>query len=128
MFHQQEAHPQHFPINYIPLSTVSISWSLNWVGLVHLQLAISSWKQAIWTPKTWILGGELSLSFRECIPPKINMSPEKGPFQKEDNLPTSIFQGMEEILHQLMGRLPYYLQGLGYIPAGCWEFVLPTLC
>ena len=25
--------------------------------------------------------------------PKINMSPEKGPFQKENSLPTIIFQG-----------------------------------
>ena len=30
---------------------------------------------------------------------------------------------MEEILHQLIGRLSHYLQGFGTIPSGCLGFL-----
>ena len=42
-------------------------------------------------------------------PGKINMSPEKGPFEKENSLPTMIYSG--DIWYKLIfGEVPYWSQ------------------
>ena len=36
----------------------------------------------------------INIELKQHLPPKINMSPRKGPFQKESSLPTIILEGL----------------------------------